>query len=214
MKRESGGGPGESGGRGEGAHRAPALVVPRRRDRAREDGWVRAFLDRAVWGTLAVPSSDGPPHVNTNLFVRARDPERLYVHTARTGALADVVAAAGDRGVPASFTAAAFGRLLPAETALGFSIEYAAVVVRGRLRMVRDSAEAVDALHLLLHRYAPHLERGRDYAAVTPQELNRTAVYRLDVEAWSGKQKAVGEHAGAFTPAGVAVPFEAAGSGS
>lgn len=211
MTREPGGGRGESGVRSDGAGGSPALAIPRRRDRAREDDWVRAFLARAVWGTLAVPSSDGPPHVNTNLFVLAGDPERLYAHTARTGALADAVAAAGDGGVPASFTAAAFGRLLPAETALEFSIEYAAVVVRGRLRMVRDDAEAVDALHLLLHRYAPHLERGRDYAAVTPQELERTAVYRLDVEAWSGKQKAVGEHAGAFTPAGVAVPFEVAG---
>lgn len=193
---------------------APALAVPRRRDRARGDDWVRAFLARAVWGTLAVPSTEGPPHVNTNLFVLAEDPERLYLHTARVGALADLVAAAGERGVPASFTAAAFGRLLPADTALAFSIEYAAVVVRGRLRMVSDDAEAVDALHLLLRRYAPHLERGRDYAAVTPQELKRTAVYRLDVEEWSGKQKAAGEHAGAFTPAGVTVPFEVAGSES
>ncbi|HEX7049096.1 MAG TPA: pyridoxamine 5'-phosphate oxidase family protein [Longimicrobiales bacterium] len=186
----------------------PARLTPRRRDRTREEPWIRAFLDRAVWGTLAVPSGDGAPHLNTNLFVRVGEPERLYVHTARTGALATAVTAAGERGVPASFTAGVFGRLLPAVEALEFSIEYASVVVQGQLRIVADPAEATDALHRLLERYAPHLERGRDYRGVVPAELRRTAVYRLDVEAWSGKQKAVGEHPGAFRLADPAVPFE------
>lgn len=186
----------------------PQLVAPRRRDRGREDDWIRGFLDRATWGTLAVGGADGPPHVNTNLFLRMADPERIYVHTARTGGLADAVTAAGEKGVPASFTAAVFGRLLPADTALEFSIEYAAVVITGQLRIVDDPVESTAVLHDLLARYAPGLIRGRDYRAVTPDELRRTAVYRLDVEAWSGKQKAVGEHSGSFPPSNVTVPFE------
>jgi hypothetical protein len=100
------------------------------------------------------------------------------------------------------------GRLLPADEALEFSIEYASVVVQGRLRLVEDEHEATGALHALLDRYAPHLERGRDYREVVADELRRTAVYRLDVEAWSGKQKVVGEHAGAFRVPDAAVPFE------
>jgi hypothetical protein len=57
-------------------------------------------------------------------------------------------------------------------------------------------------------RYAPQLERGRDYRAVTPDEFKRTAVFRLDVERWSGKEKAVGFHPGAFVLTEPGVPFE------
>ncbi|NNK63905.1 MAG: pyridoxamine 5'-phosphate oxidase family protein, partial [Gemmatimonadetes bacterium] len=39
---------------------------------------------------------------------------------------------------------------------------------------------------------------GRDYRPIIAAELARTAVYRLDVDAWSGKQKAVDAHEGAF----------------
>jgi uncharacterized protein len=78
-------------------------------------------------------------------------------------------------------------------------------VARGRLRLVQDDAESVDVLHLLLERYAPHLQRHQDYRAVTEAELRRTAVYRLSIEAWSGKQKLAGEHPGAFSVTDVAI---------
>jgi hypothetical protein len=186
---------------------APTTTQPRRRDRGKDEAWICAFLDRAVWGTLAVPASEGAaPHVNTNLFVRIGD--ALYLHTGAHGALVDAVRAGGDGGIPATFTTGVFGRLLPAPEALEFSIEYAAVVVQGRLSWLEDAAEATDVLHRLLERYAPQLERGRDYGAVTPEEFKRTAVFRLDVERWSGKEKAVGSHPGAFALTEPGVPFE------
>jgi hypothetical protein len=43
---------------------------------------------------------------------------------------------------------------------------------------------------------------------VVPEELRRTAVFCLDVSAWSGKQKAVDEHPGGFVPDDARVPFE------
>jgi len=51
----------------------------------------------------------------------------------------------------------------------------------------------------LLKKYAPHLAYGEDYRAITPEELKRTAVYRVDIEAWSGKKKEVApDFPGAF----------------
>jgi nitroimidazol reductase NimA-like FMN-containing flavoprotein (pyridoxamine 5'-phosphate oxidase superfamily) len=55
--------------------------------------------------------------------------------------------------------------------------------------VVEDHREAERALVLLMEKYAPHLEAGVDYRPVTPQEVRRTAVIRLDIEAWSGKEK-------------------------
>lgn len=177
----------------------PRRVEPRRRDRGRDEAFVRQALAVLPWGTLALGDpGGGPPHVNTNLFVHVADPDRLYLHTARTGALADAVRAAGAEGAPATFTAATMGRLLPAPEALEFSVEYAGVTATGRVVEITDDGEATAGLQAILDRYAPHLRPGRDYREIVADELKRTAVFRLDVEAWSGKQKSVAEHDGAF----------------
>ena len=48
----------------------------------------------------------------------------------------------------------------------------------------------------------------RIYRPSTDEELRRTAVYRIDIETWSGKQKEVAEDfPGAFTLAAPPVPF-------
>ena len=187
---------------------SPDRLEMRRRDRAKDEAFIEAALDRIPWGTLCVSAAAGPPHVNTNLFVHRSEPDRIYLHTARTGALADRVRGADEGGAAAAFTVAAMGRLLPADTALEFSVEYAGATAVGRVREVTDPAEAAEALQALLDRYAPHLRPGRDYREIVADELRRTAVFRLDVEGWSGKQKVVGEHPGAFRLPDVALPLD------
>jgi nitroimidazol reductase NimA-like FMN-containing flavoprotein (pyridoxamine 5'-phosphate oxidase superfamily) len=189
-----------------GRGRVTETIHPRRRDRGREEAWIRAYLERAPWGVLALAAGSEPPHLNSNLFLYRPEPDRIYLHSARAGALP--AGLESEDGVPASFTAAGMGRLLPADEALEFSVEYHGVVARGRAFTVRDSQEAESALQGLLDKYAPHLRPGRDYRSIVPAEMKRTAVYRLDVEAWSGKQKAVGEHAGSFPLDPLGVPFE------
>jgi hypothetical protein len=52
---------------------------------------------------------------------------------------------------------------------------------------------------LLLDKYAPHLKPGRDYRPIVDAELARTAVYRIQIESWSGKRKqATPDFPGAF----------------
>jgi hypothetical protein len=98
------------------------------------------------------------------------------------------------------FSVYEMGRLLPAETALNFSVEYASVVIFGASTLISDKKQATDALHLLLHKYAPHLQRGLDYREVVPEELTRTSVYRISIEEWSGKKKeAPADFPGAYT---------------
>ena len=92
-----------------------------------------------------------------------------------------------------AFTVYETGRLLPADQALEFSIEYGGVVVFGAASVVEDPEEAEYGLQLLLDKYAPHLTPGRDYRPITADEMKRTTVFRLDIESWSGKRKFV-EH--------------------
>jgi nitroimidazol reductase NimA-like FMN-containing flavoprotein (pyridoxamine 5'-phosphate oxidase superfamily) len=167
----------------------------RRKDRAVEDEtWIRAMLHRVPFGTLATVH-DGQPFINTNLFVFDEAAHVIYMHTANVGRTRANVEAEGR----ICFSVGEMGRLLPADTALEFSVEYAGVVVFGRAAIVDDQEEARRALQLLLDKYFAHLRPGQDYRPITLEELARTAVYRISIEHWSGKRKeASADFPGAF----------------
>jgi uncharacterized protein len=157
----------------------------RRQDRAvTDEAWIRAFLHRAPFGVLAV-ASEGQPYAVTRNFAYDERAHAIYTHGATHGRTYDNVQADGR----VCFSVSEMGRLLPAGHAAGFGVEYAGVVVFGRISVVTDAAEAALGLQLLLDKYFPHLRPGRDYEPATADELKVTAVFRLDIESWSGKQK-------------------------
>lgn len=167
----------------------------RRQDRAvTDEAWIRAFLQRAAVGTLATVY-EGRPFLNTNLFVYDESAHVIYFHTANKGRTRSNVAAGGQ----VCFTISEMGRLLPAKEALEFSVEYAGVMVFGTAVVIDDPVEAEHGLQILLDKYAPHLKPERDYRPIMPEELKRTAVYRINIESWSGKQKkAAADFPGAY----------------
>jgi nitroimidazol reductase NimA-like FMN-containing flavoprotein (pyridoxamine 5'-phosphate oxidase superfamily) len=161
----------------------------RRSDRAvNDEAWIKAFLRRAPVGTLAT-AYDGQPFINTNLFVYDEAAHAIYVHNARVGRTPANVSA-NER---ICFSISEMGRLLPAEEALEFSVEYSGVVVFGRARIMTDPAAAEHALQMLLDKYFPHLKPGEHYRPIAEQELARTAVYHIEIDSWSGKQKKVAD---------------------
>ncbi len=156
----------------------------RRSDRGIEDeAWIRAFLHSAPVGTLATVYDD-QPFINSNLYVYDEAEHAIYMHTARVGRTQANV----DEQEKVCFSIMEMGRLLPADEALEFSVEYSGVVVFGRAHII-GGAEAKNALQMLLDKYAPHLKPGQHYRPTTDDELKRTAVYRIDIDAWSGKKK-------------------------
>lgn len=169
------------------------IVLPishvRRQDRAvNDESWIRQLLHTAPYGSLAT-SIDGQPFVNSNLFVYDEGRHAIYLHTARIGRTRSNIESA-ER---VCFSVSQMGRLLPAAEALEFSVEYAGVAIFGRAQVVDDDSEAEHGLQLLLDKYAPHLRPDVDYRSITPQELKRTAVFRIDIDEWSGKKKEVGD---------------------
>jgi len=166
---------------------------PRREDRSKDEDWIKALLHR---GEAAVLSAvvEGLPFSLPRIYAFDEDRGAIFVHGAhggKTGEVMDVKRA--DGGVPMSVTVFEMGRLLPADEALEFGVEYASVVVSGRASEVEDPGEALHGLELLMEKYAPHLKAGRDYRPIAPDEVARTSVIRIDIEAWSGKQKTEAE---------------------
>lgn len=157
----------------------------RRKDRAIEDEqWIIDFLHRSPLGCFSL-SLDGQPFINSNIFVYDEARHAIYFHTAREGHTRSIM----EKNSKACFSISEMGRLLPAKEALEMSVEYKGVAIFGNASVVENGDEAYPAFQLLLDKYFPHLEAGKDYRATTPEEWKRTSLYRLDISSWSGKQK-------------------------
>jgi uncharacterized protein len=152
------------------------------------------MLRECALGTLATQAG-GQPFINMNLFAFDEGAHAIYMHTARLGRTRDNIE--GDERV--CFSIGEMGRLLPADTALNMSVEYASVVVFGRAHVVTDPDEMRHGLQLILDKYFTQLQPGRDYRPITDDELARTAVYCIAIDEWSGKRKQVdADFPGAF----------------
>lgn len=157
----------------------------RRSDRAIVDNdEIVKLLHRARIGFVATTLGD-QPFLNSNLFWFDQAQNRIYFHTASAGRTRSNIEA----NPKVCFGIAELGALLPADTALEFSTEYAGVAAFGEARVVDDATEAEHGLYGLLAKYFPELKPGDDYRAITTDELARTSVFAIEIETWSGKQK-------------------------
>lgn len=150
-----------------------------------DDDWIRTFLSRIPNGVLALPAT-AEPHVVTQLFVHDAETDRLFFHGAQGGRAYDLIEAA--ESTRASFTASEMGRMIPAQMPVNFTVEYASVVARGELSLVEPAEEKFAVLERFMTKYAPQLTPGEDYDPIAEASVDRTAVYRFDVDEWSGKR--------------------------
>jgi len=163
---------------------APERIHPRRKDRSKDEEWIRALLHRGGAGVLATVKDGHPMPIPLN-YVYDETKEVIYLHTGKRGATLQNM----EGGAPVALSVFEMGRLLPADEALEFGVEYASVVVFGEGSVVQDPQEAEAALILIMEKYAPHLKAGEDYRPVAPEEVVRTGVLRVDIRRWSGKEK-------------------------
>jgi nitroimidazol reductase NimA-like FMN-containing flavoprotein (pyridoxamine 5'-phosphate oxidase superfamily) len=98
----------------------------RRPENVRDDGWTRAFLARARIGHVATRWDDQPFITPTTFWY---DPERreIYFHSNAVGR----VRANSERHARVCFEASEFGRFLPSNVALEFSVQYESVLANG-----------------------------------------------------------------------------------
>jgi len=162
---------------------AEAINQVRYKARTQSDAWISAFLRQAQYGMLAT-EWQGQPFLKPTLFVYDEAAHAIYIHGALEGRMRTNLQA----NPRVCFCAAEMGRLLPGETAMGFDVEYASAAAFGVICVVEDETEAARGLQALLDKYFPQLRPGEDYRAIQPEELAATAVYRIDIEQWSGKQ--------------------------
>jgi nitroimidazol reductase NimA-like FMN-containing flavoprotein (pyridoxamine 5'-phosphate oxidase superfamily) len=150
-----------------------------------DDEWIASFLAREPMAVVGLVD-DGEPYLVNQLFVYDESEDAIFLHGARTGRTRTIVEE-GDTS-SACLTASRMGRLLPAEMPVDFDVEYESVVVFGSIRVVTDASRKRRALELLMEQFAPDLTAGEDYEPIADESIERTSVYRIDIEGWSGKR--------------------------
>ena len=149
----------------------------------RDDGWIRRFLRTAKVGHIA-SARDGQPFLNPTTFWFDEDHHQIVFHSNITGRVRSNL----ESNPRVCFEASELGKMLPANVALEFSLQFRSVVVFGRARLITDAEEARRVLYGLIHKYFPAMTAGKEFREITDKELKRTSIYAIQIEEWSGKE--------------------------
>jgi nitroimidazol reductase NimA-like FMN-containing flavoprotein (pyridoxamine 5'-phosphate oxidase superfamily) len=161
------------------------LTKIRRQDRAiTDDAWIADFLQKANYGVFAT-CRDGQPFTVARNFAYDAQRHVIYFHGARKGRTFENVG----QGTSVNLNVSEMGEWIVADRAMNFGVKYKGVVVFGRLSVVEDTEEAKRGLQSIMDKYFPALRPDIDYEAATDDDLKVTAVFRVDIESWSGKEK-------------------------
>lgn len=166
----------------------------RRKDREQDEDFIKEMLHESAYCSVAT-CVENQPFINMNTFVFNEEDHALYIHTGPEGRFKYNV----EQNSKVCFTVSKMGRLLPADIAMEFSVEFESVVVFGEISIVEEPRKAKIELQNLLDKYFPHLKPDDDYRSTTLEELKRTNVYKIKINKWTGKKKkAADEFEGAF----------------
>lgn len=150
----------------------------------RDDDWIRAFLRQTKVGHIASARQNGQPFLNPTTFWFDEAKHQIIFHSNVTGRIRSNI----ESNSRVCFETSEMGKMLPANVALEFSLQFRSVIVFGPARLVSDPQEARRVMYGLIHKYFPAMTPGREFREITDKELKRTSVYAIEIEEWSGKE--------------------------
>jgi nitroimidazol reductase NimA-like FMN-containing flavoprotein (pyridoxamine 5'-phosphate oxidase superfamily) len=149
----------------------------------RDDMWIRAFLQDARIGHIA-SEQEGQPFLNPSTFWFDEENHQIIFHSNVAGRIRSNI----ESNSRVCFEASELGKMLPANVALEFSLQFRSVIVFGQARLISDPEEARRVMYGLIHKYFPEMTAGREFREITDKELKRTSIYAIQIEEWSGKE--------------------------
>lgn len=134
------------------------------------------ILRNATSGTLALLGDGGYPYALPISYVYHDD--KLYFHSATEGHKIDAIRQCDK----ASFCVIAQDDVKPEL----YTTFFRSVIAFGKIHIIEDETERMDAIRLLGHRYNKNDEAGLQAEIV--KGLSRMSIIRLDIEHLSGKE--------------------------
>lgn len=152
----------------------------RRKDRARDEAFCLALIDKATNGVMAVNTGEDTPYCLPLSFVRVD--HSLYFHCAMQGRKVDLL-----RKYP-KVCITFIGRDEPVYTT-DYTTFFASAIVTGTAYEVTQEDEKIMALEALCRKLLPDHMVGDKFQNAISGSLAVTAVWRIDMEHISGKAK-------------------------
>lgn len=149
----------------------------RRKDRRMKQAFAWEVFDRAPYGVLAVCDS------YAIAISPARIDQTIYFHGAKQGRMRQHIA------VDDRVTLVVVGEVKP--SLHSFSTEYESGMFEGRIEIVTDETEAIEALKAISERYTPTMME--HFHREVLLSLPRTQVFRIIPETITAKRKKYGE---------------------
>jgi len=143
---------------------------------------IKVLLKDGAYGVLAT-AHDGQPYATPVNYVYLEEDHALYFHGAHIGRTRANIALNPN----VCFNVSEMAALVPRERSSNFGVDYRSVTVFGLAEKVTDADKHLAVLLALMIKYFPEHIPGEDYPIPEPEELSRTAVYRIVIEEWSGK---------------------------
>lgn len=152
-------------------------------ENTRNENWIKDLLQRGQIARIA-SRFDTQPFINTSTFLYLEAENRIIFHSNIIGRVQTNISTHPEVCVEIS----EFGKLLPSNIALEFSLQYRSVIVFGKAYLIEDENEKRETLHKLIAKYFGDMQIDKDYRSATEKELKRTSVYEIKIESWSGKE--------------------------
>lgn len=136
---------------------------------------VRQILLEATNGVLSLSDAEGTPYGVPMSFVYDGQ-QSIYFHCAREGRKMECVRCCDS----ASFCIVALDDVQPSR----FTTYFRSVIADGRISVVENSDEVVEALRMLGSKYSPGMDSTHEIA----NALSHVAVLRFDIVSVTGKE--------------------------
>lgn len=149
----------------------------RRKERREDESFAFEVLDKADFAVISMIDEDGLPYCLPISVVRIG--EKLYFHSAENGRKAEAMSQNPNVCLTAAID------VVSAEDK--FTTYFKSAVVRGKAVKVTDDEEKITALKAICERFTP--SNMTDFPNAIKMSLPRAAVWRIDIENATGKQK-------------------------
>lgn len=144
---------------------------------------LKKLLARAGVGVLSTVYQDQPFATPIN-YLYIEEDHAVYFHGARVGRTRANIAL----NPKVCFNVSEMGDLFPGDRISDFGVEYQSVTIFGTAAPLEDQEKIMSVLLGLMQKFFPEHIPGEDFPLPQPDELKRTAVYRISIEEWTGKQ--------------------------
>jgi len=180
------------------------VKIMRRKDREMSEEFGLEVIDKARYGVLSMVTDENEPYGVPLSIVRDRN--NLYFHSAKDGKKAKTlennpnvsIVFVGEVKVPENYTEEQLTEIAKDESKAAlliskvFTTEYESAIVKGRVNLVEDREEKNKAMRLICGKYTPTKMDYFDMAIGAG--LNRTNIYRVDIEEIKAKRKKYDVH--------------------